>query len=261
MPTGEQIEKRGHIVGFQEEIEKVSERSAEQFFTWFNNAESIEDAFIQGAWDFSLHFAYILSKNLIHPESKTALEIGYGGGRILASACRHFKKVIGIDVHSQQALVAEELYHRGIKNFELTQTDGKRIPVIDNSIDVVYSFIVLQHVEKIDIFVQYLHETYRALKSGGVACLYFGRFCRFSLNHRSVLCYWIDRLCEFGIMPKGYLEIPARVNETNLRVRASFATKLGKQEGFTVEQVLSSRRKASDGFLLFGGQHGMVLKK
>jgi len=66
---------------------------------------------------------------------------------------------------------------------------------------------------------------------------------------------------EFLFMPKGYLEIPARVNETNLRVSVAFAKKIARSAGFQVKEILVSHRKVPDGFLLFGGQHGMVLMK
>lgn len=194
--TGEQIETRGHIVGFQEEIKKAGKDSVEKFFTWFNESCDINETFVRGAWDFSIHFAYPLAKYLEHPESKDALEIGHGGGRILASACRHFRKVVGIDIHDNNTLVTDELNNRGITNFELKQTDGITIPIPDNSIDVAYSFIVLQHVEKIDIFIHYIQETYRVLKPNGIAVLYFGRFHRFSLNRKTRIRYLFDQVAE-----------------------------------------------------------------
>jgi len=261
MAAGKKIENRGHIIGFQEEIESAGKDSPEKFFTWFNESGDINETFVRGAWDFSLHFAYPLAKYLNHPQSKDALEIGYGGGRILASASRHFRKVIGIDIHANTGLVTDELNKRGVINFELKQTDGMTIPIPDNSIDAAYSFIVLQHVEKIDIFIRYIQEAHRVLKPGGIAVLYFGRFHRFSLNRKSKLLYLFDRIAENLFMPKGYLEIPARVNETNLRVSILFARKIAKQTGFQVREILASHRKVPDGFMLFGGQHGMILMK
>jgi len=36
-----------------------------------------------------------------NPEETTALDIGYGGERILNAACGYFKQVLGIDIHEE----------------------------------------------------------------------------------------------------------------------------------------------------------------
>src|SRR5258708_589853 len=96
--AGKSVETRGHIVGFREEIAKASGRSPQEFFTWFDDATDPDDAFVRGAWDFSIHIAQSLAPFLSHPEEKTILEIGHGAGRILATAARHFRHALGVDV-------------------------------------------------------------------------------------------------------------------------------------------------------------------
>jgi len=261
MATGKKIEKRSHLIGFKEEINRARESSKDSFFTWFDAAQDTNSSFVRGAWDFSAHFAYPVAKYISNPESKTALEIGYGGGRILAAAAQHFNYVIGIDLHKHLDLVKDELNSRGIKNFEIHVTDGKSIPLNDASVDVVFSFIVFQHLEKIDIFLKYLEETYRVLKQGGVAVLYFGRFRHFSNNRDKKYLYLLDRLYERLVLREGFREIPARVNETNLIVTLNYAVKSAKAFNFKICEVLVSRKKVPDGFNLYGGQHGFILTK
>jgi ubiquinone/menaquinone biosynthesis C-methylase UbiE len=259
--VGRAIETRGHIVGFREEIRMAGERSPEEFFTWFDEARDPNDAFVRGAWDFSIHIAQPLAPFLSHPEDKTVLEIGHGAGRILASAARHFRYAVGVDVHEGNALVFAELARRGVTNVTLHQGDGKGLPLGDGEVDVVYTFIVMQHVERIAIFEGYLEQMHRVLKPGGLVMLYFGRLCRFSLAHRSPVLYLLDRLAERVVMARGYREIPAPVNHTNLLVTRPHAARLARRFGFSVLRREVSHKRVPDGTDRHGGQHGLVLRK
>lgn len=260
MASGKDIETRGHIVGFREEIARAADTSEDVFFSWFNDARDKDVAFIRGAWDFSVHMAQPLAPYLSTPEDRIALEIGHGGARILAAASRHFGAVVGVDIHHNNALVESELNRRGIGNYQLLQSDGKTLPLADGSVDVVYSFIVLQHVETYEIFCGYLAETQRVLKPGGLAVLYFGRKSLLSLNRSSRWRYWVDRALERLLIGK-YRESAAKVNSTNLRVSLSHAKALARRRGFTVLRTLVSHKRVPDGTRLYGGQNGLVLRK
>jgi ubiquinone/menaquinone biosynthesis C-methylase UbiE len=261
MAIGEKIETRGHVIGFKEEIEKAANTSDDDFFAWFDSAKNKEASFIRGSWDFLIHIALPCSKFLSSPEEKVALEIGHGGGRLLAAASRHFREVIGVDIHENNEKVANELKSRGVNNCTLIKTDGKKISVSNDSIDLVYSFIVLQHVEHIDVFKHYLNEVYRILKPNGIAVLYFGRKYLLSINKGSKILYQIDSIAERFLLPNGFQEIPAKVNCTNLIVSLSHAKMLAKKLGFEILMTLVSHKKVPDGVKLFGGQNGLVLKK
>jgi len=261
MATGEKIETRGHIIGFREEIDRAARRGKDAFFTWFDSAQNTDVVFLRGQWDFMVHIGLPLSRYISNPEDKVVLEIGHGGGRILLAACRSFKKAIGVDVHNNNKLVETELKSRGAFNFELLRADGGSIPVEDSTVDIVYSFIVLQHVEKIDIFKCYLEETYRVLKCGGIAILYFGRKCFCSLNSNSYFSYLTDCLLERLLLSKGFKELPAKVNCKNLIISLRYAEKLAKRCGFLTLKKCVSHKKVPDGISLYGGQHGLVLKK
>jgi SAM-dependent methyltransferase len=261
MGTGHEIERRGHIVGFQEEIGRTADASPESFLTWFDAAAGPDEAFVRGAWDFSVHIAKPLSPFLRAPEAKTVLEIGHGAGRILAAASRHFGYVVGIDVHDRNDLVERELRARGVANARLLQTDGRRIPLPDAAIDVAYTFIVFQHIEKIEIFRGYLEEIHRVLRPDGLAVIYFGRWCHWSLARRSRLRYAADRLAERVLLQRGYREMAAPVNHTNLLVRSGFAKNLAREIGFAVLDRVVSHKKVPDGTSLYGGQHGLVLRR
>jgi len=261
MGTGRHVETRGHIVGFAEEIRDVATASPEAFLTWFDEAATPAEASIRGAWDFGVHIAQPLAPYLRTPEQKTVLEIGHGAGRILAAAARHFQEAIGIDVHDRNDIVSRELTSRGVTNVRLLETDGRRIPLTDRSVDVAYSFIVFQHVEKIEIFRGYLEELGRVLRPGGLAMVYFGRWCHFSVGHRSRLRYVADRIGERLLLRAGYREMKAPVNHTNLLVAVGYAASSARAAGFEVLRRVVSHRRVPDGTALYGGQHGLVLRR
>jgi len=261
MPRNPEIMKLSQLQGFKEEINKASQESRDTFFTWFDKGRDTDMAFIRGQWDFIVHIALPLAKYISKPEEKVILEIGHGGGRLLKGACNSFKQCIGVDIHDQNGLVETELKNRGGNNFTLYQTDGKTIPVESALVDVVYSFIVLQHVEKIDIFKTYLEETYRVLKPGGVAILYFGRKHILSINRRNWLLYRLDCLLEWIILYRGYQELSARVNSTNLVIRLGYAKHLARKVGFEILGSVPSHKHVPDGVALFGGQNGIIIRK
>jgi len=248
-----------HISGFKNEIQKAAQRDASSFFNWFDESGGdVDTNFIRGQCDFSFYVLMPLIEKLKDTRNKTALEIGYGGGRLLAAAAHSFKKVIGIDIHKNAQIVEEELKKRNIHNFELLLSSGKDIPVKDSSIDLVYSFIVLQHVEKIDIFNHYLSEAYRILKEGSYAVLFFGRLYVFSEFTSSKLLYNIDRVLE-GIYLKGYKEVPAQINVINLKISMNYARRKAEKKGFSVVAAGVSRKLPNVN--IFGGQNYLILKK
>lgn len=250
------------IIGFRKVISQAKNKSKENFFTWFNSAKNTEDSFKKGKFDFFFHIFLPIKKFLRDANKKTILEIGHGGCRILAAAAAFFNEAIGVDIHNENAYVLKELNKRGINNVKLFKTDGRSIPVPDCSIDVVYSFIVLQHVEKIDIFKEYLKETYRVLRFGGIAILYFGRLYKFSFNRSSKILYLIDRIYEKFRFNKGYLEIPnVKINHTNLRISLAYAKKYVKSLNFKNLKTTVSYRQSQDRRILYGSQNGLLLKK
>jgi ubiquinone/menaquinone biosynthesis C-methylase UbiE len=250
-----------HLAGFQKEISGAADSSRDSFFTWFDSAKDTDASFVRGAWDFNLHIGLPLAPYIDQPENKTILDIGYGGGRMLAAAARSFASAIGVDIHEKRDLVNKELQGRGLKNVKLISTDGSSIPLQDSSVDIVYSFIVFQHVEKVDVFQAYVREAHRALKSGGLAILYFGRKARWSINRRNPLLLWADIFFENILLPDGYLEIQADVNHTNLLLTRKYVRALASSVGFRFIKYLVSFKRVPDGYGLYGGQHGILVQK
>jgi ubiquinone/menaquinone biosynthesis C-methylase UbiE len=253
-------EKGGHIAGFQQELNVLS-KDKEKFLTFFNSCDNAFEAQVRGAWDFSVHVAAPLSGYIKNPHLMTCLEVGYGGGRILATAAKNFKHAIGVDIHEHNKLVASELESNGIKNIDLYKTDGSKFPLENNTIDLAYSFIVFQHMELMKIFINNLAEVYRVLKPDGIAIIYYGRTSRLSLNRKSILLAKLDSILEFLPFNSKYKEIEAHVNCTNLLVSKRYASQIARSIGFEILTSGKSRRNVPDGGNFYGGQNYFILKK
>ena len=237
---------------FEEAIRTARLGGMHSFQRWFNQSSDVQQSLVRGYWDLSLHILtpkvceYIRS-----PEEKTALEIGYGGGRILNAACSFFREAIGIDIHAETESVEAFLRSQGKDNFRLIRTAGHSIDVDSESVDFMYSFIVLQHVPRYDVFASYVAEAYRCLKSGGVAQLYFGRYST------------LRPLDQLRHCLRGYKESPERpIDQKRLVVRVARAKRLCGEIGFSVLEVGTSYKEAPDGYpARRGGQSYVTLLK
>jgi SAM-dependent methyltransferase len=250
-----------HVDGFRAEIRKAAAMGPAEFFTWFDRSPGAPGAAIRGTWDFALHIARPLAGRVAEPEKKTVLEIGYGGGRLLAAAARAFDRAIGVDVHDCGDVVRDDLAQRGVTNVELHCGDGRSLPIEDQRVDVVYSFIVLQHVEHLEIHRALLRETCRVLKPGGWAVLYHARMSRFSAHRASRWRLALDVLLEHTVHFGRYREFPANINDINLRLSLPRARREARLAGLRPVDTFVSRRRVPDGFTRFGEQFGLVLQK
>ena len=103
-----------------------------------------------------------------------ALEIGCGPGRLMRPMSRHFVEIHGVDVSDEMITLAREKL-RDIPNAHPQVTaDGASLgQFADESFEFVYSFAVFQHIPSREVVFEYLRETHRVLKTGGLTRLQF----------------------------------------------------------------------------------------
>lgn len=234
-----------HARAYADAIRTARTQGGDAFQNWFNESVSLEESIRRGYWDFSVHvLTAAVVERIRDPSSLTALEIGYGGGRLLNAAASYFGRVVGIDVHDELDAVGSFLASLSRDNVELLRTDGRTIPVPDESVDFVYSFIVLQHLPSIATLERYLAETRRVLRAGAVAQLYYGR-----LSGRNPF--------------RQFREIPdAQVNHVSLELAPRYASRLCRQSGFRVVGSGASHKNVPDGYPdVIGGQAYVTLVK
>ncbi len=255
---------------FRTTISKVlNELGPDAFACWFyygagekNPVPGIQDAEYAFRSGFK-EFFYSVTRDPIpqflkNPEEKVALEIGYGGGRLVHAAAYMFKKVIGVDIHPCQAFVKEMLLTRGVANVELYETDGKSLPVSDHSVDFIWSFIVFVHLSSPEVLERYIDEAFRVLKPGGIASFYYGRPYSYrtktSRNAFRKICYSLvepfAELILLDLLQNGYRCFPeAQANGVSLMVSRRKMRYLARKKGF---KILSqqSNKNWTQGFMV-----------
>jgi SAM-dependent methyltransferase len=93
--------------------------------------------------------------------SSQYLEIGPGDCYFALEVAKKVAQVYAVDV--SEAIIQRDALP---ENFHLTLSDGTSIPVAPNSIDIAYSYQVMEHLHPEDATVQ-LKNIYTALKPGG----------------------------------------------------------------------------------------------
>lgn len=136
----------------------------DEFSTWYENERH------QG------YHALIddLETELVLPFSygSDVLEVGCGTGLILRRVHEHARRAAGVDISPG---MLEKARQRGLEVYE---GKASELPFEDASFDLLYSFKVLAHVEKID---QALQEFVRVTRPGATLVLEF--YNRRSLRH------------------------------------------------------------------------------
>jgi SAM-dependent methyltransferase len=119
---------------------------------------------------FEDHDLYLF-KNL-DTEGKIALEYGCGPGRNLVRYKDRFQRIDGVDISPINIIKASDhLGHYNIPLPNLYSNDGKTLDMIqENTYDVVFSVICLQHICSYSVRYSILSECYRVLKPGGHFC-------------------------------------------------------------------------------------------
>jgi SAM-dependent methyltransferase len=102
-----------------------------------------------------------------------ALEIGCGPGRLMRPMSRHFVEIDGVDVSDEMIALAKQRLS-DIPNAHAHHTDGASLSLFeDETFEFVYSYAVFQHIPSREVVTQYLRETQRVMKTGGLARLQF----------------------------------------------------------------------------------------
>lgn len=103
---------------------------------------------------------------LPHVKDKVVLDIASGSGygtALLASSAKH---VFGVDVDEPAVEYAKQQY--AAKNITYKIGNGEKIPLDDNSVEVVVTFETIEHVKN---YKKFLKEVKRVLKPDGLAII------------------------------------------------------------------------------------------
>lgn len=105
---------------------------------------------------------YLVGQDLV--KGKTVLDIACGSGYGTQILAKTAKKVYGVDIDKASVDYAQRKY--GTKNTEFLVGDGERIPLKDNTVDVVITYETIEHIKD---YEQFMREVSRVLIPDGLA--------------------------------------------------------------------------------------------
>ncbi len=104
------------------------------------------------------------------------LDLGCGWGRVLKPVLDRKAKAVGFDISEQMLKLTKAHLKKNRHKPVVVRGDGTRLPFADESFDMVYSLLVLQHLSK-ENGKEVFREVARVLRPGGVAYIRVpGRF-------------------------------------------------------------------------------------
>ena len=134
-----------------------------RFFIASGSAESDEEFRASGERE----LLDIVLDGVVLDRSAEALEIGCGIGRLLAPLARRVAVAHGVDISPSMVARSKE-FCRDLPNVRTEVTDGALAHLADTSLDMVFSFIVFQHIPEREPIRRYVEEAARVLRPGGL---------------------------------------------------------------------------------------------
>lgn len=143
------------------------------FYTMSHSNATEDQILISGKIDFEKEFLPRV-KDYLTNES-VVLEIGCGIGRMSYYISQNCKQLVALDISNELLNIA---YNRLVKkysfnNIDFIECNGLDLYyIIDSFIDIVFEYIVFQHIPSEDVIKNYIKEINRVLKPNGIAVLH-----------------------------------------------------------------------------------------
>ncbi len=159
------------------------------------------DSFLKsGEEDFQKLVAPALARCGLPAKGKRILELGCGAGRMTPSFARRYERIYAFDL-SREMLSRARQIHVAQQNVLWLLGNGADLGcVASDSMDFVFSYLVLQHLPDERLAFQYIREMLRILRPGGAFLFQFNGGLAPTMNWRGRLvwglvdAFWSARL-------------------------------------------------------------------
>jgi ubiquinone/menaquinone biosynthesis C-methylase UbiE len=123
------------------------------------------------------------------PEDSSMLEVGCGAGRMTASFARRFASVYALDISEEMQNLAKQHLAR-FSNIHWMLGDGTNLSAIPSeSVDFVFSYLVLQHLPAEGLAMSYVREMLRVLRQRGAFLFQFNGAKQPNMNWKGRLVW------------------------------------------------------------------------
>lgn len=170
------------------------------FWIWSNDDSKSESKFFSTGLD-----SYnLITKDIKIEKNMDVLEIGCGVGRITFQFAKYCNLVNGVDICDGYIKLAKEYKDKfKISNIDFYDNDGESFDMFaDNQFDLIYSFIVFQHIPYEQILINNIKNAYRIIKPNGIFKFHHNRLESQSEGDVAFGCSLskesIDDLVKFG---------------------------------------------------------------
>jgi SAM-dependent methyltransferase len=151
----------------------------------------LESFIASGEEDFERLVVPVLARCGLPATGKSMLELGCGAGRMTASFAKRFERVCALDL-SHEMLSRARRMHTEQKNILWLLSNGVDLSCVpSDSMDFVFSYLVLQHLPKEALSLQYIREMLRVIRPGGVFLFQFNGGLEPTMNWRGRLAWGV----------------------------------------------------------------------
>jgi len=149
----------------------------------------LESFIAAGEEDFERLVIPVLARCGLPVTGKCMLELGCGAGRMTASFAKRFEHVYAFDV-SREMLSRARQMHTEQRNILWLLSNGADLScVASDSMNFVFSYLVLQHLPEEALAMQYIREMLRVLRPGSVFLFQFNGGFEPTMNWRGRLAW------------------------------------------------------------------------
>lgn len=176
--------------------DKIFEDKSKEF-----NANDLDAFYKKGELLWKRYFSDLINRENVDLQ-KTVLEFGCGMGRLLANPALMGYKCIGLDISETQLELAKA-YFPVKERIRFIKVESKqKFEMASESVDVIYSYAVFQHIKYLSDFYFSLSELTRVLKKGGLIRIQFRApnkyttkfksfgFKAYNFEKSSIIFYW-----------------------------------------------------------------------
>ncbi len=152
-----------------------------------------------GEEDYNRLVVRTLERLAFSSRGKSMLELGCGAGRMTRTFAKQFDHVIAFDVSSEMLTCARSLNTES-EQIQWTQGNGTDLNgVPTDSVDFVFSYLVLQHLPEERLVHLYVREILRVLSPEGICLFQFNGSPEKSMNWKGRAAWAVvDALWEAG---------------------------------------------------------------
>ena len=128
---------------------------------------NLEEFFESGAAEIA-HVMQHAERLGLPRQKRAALDFGCGVGRLTRALAQHFDRCVGVDIADSMIAKARELHREWPTTHFVLNVSGDLGAFEENSFDLVYSSIVLQHLPSLQLIESYIAEFMRILAPHGL---------------------------------------------------------------------------------------------